>query len=142
MPDDGWDKYYSFLYNEFGKEKARPNIVSYIKIYALHTTNNLECTIPFYYHHLNIIAYDGTINSPELYVFFKYEDKTNETYEDCFQLVQTGKHIGKFNGPDDVELHFSPVQRENKKIKTKLYEQKNKLESDFPNKPELHYYSL
>ncbi|ASN06342.1 hypothetical protein [Virgibacillus necropolis] len=142
LPDDGWNKYYSFLNNEFGKEKARPNIVSYSKTYALHTTNNLECTIPFYYLVLNIIAYDGTINSPELYVFLQYEDKTNKIYEDCFQLVQTGKHIGRFDEPDDIELHFSPVLSENEEIKTKLYEQKNKLESDFPDKPELHYYSL
>lgn len=142
LPDEGWNKYYSFLHNEFGKEKARPNIVSYWETHALHTTNKLECTIPFYFLNFNVIAYDGTINSPELYVFLKYEDKTNNIYEECFELKKVGKVFGKFNAPDDIEIHFSPILREKEEIRTKLYEQKEKLESDFPDKQEVFYYNI
>lgn len=142
LPDEGWNKYYSFLNREFGLEKVRPNIVSYSETHALHNTNSIECAIPSYYFNLNIIAYDGTINSPQVYVFLKFQDKTNNVYEDCFEFKETGKVLGKFNGPDDIELHFSPVLREKEEIRTKLYEQKKKLESDFSDKPDLFYYNL
>lgn len=142
LPNEGWNKFYSFLNNELGREKARPNIVSFGKTYSLHTTNNLECTIPFYFFNLKIIGDDGTINSPQLYAVLKYEDKTNNVYEDCFELRQTGKVLGKFDGPNDIELHFSPVLREKEEIRTKLYKQKEKLESDFPGKSGVHYYNF
>lgn len=142
LPDDSWNKYYSFLNNGLGKEKSRPNIVSYRETHALHTTNKLECTIPFYFLNFEVIAYDGTINSPRLYVFLKYEDKSNNTYEECFELKQIGKVSGKFNEPDDIELHFTPILRENDEIRIKLYEQKEKLELDFPDKEEVFYYNI
>ena|SRR5690625_2548699 len=142
MQDKNWDKYYSFLCNEFNKEKSRPNIISYNDIYSLHTTNKLECTIPFYYLTLDIIAYDGTINSPDLFVFIKYEDKIKNPYEECFELKSTGSTIGRFNGPDEMEIKFRPVQVDSVKIKDKLYKQKRKLEDDFSDKQKLFYYSL
>lgn len=142
MPDKGWDKYYSFLNNEFNKEKSRPNIISHNTIHSLHSTNELKCTIPFYYLILNIIAYDGTITSPDLYVFIKYEDKTRNSYEECFELKNIGRRIGKVNQPDELEIDFIPIQIDKVETKKKVYKQKRKLEDDFPNNQKLFYYDL
>ena len=133
MPDEGWEKYYSFLKNEFDKNKNIPNIGSHNDIYSLNDKQGIECTIPFYYLILNIIAYDGTIPSPDLYVFIKYEDKTKNVYEEWFELRIIGSTIGKFNGPDDLEIKFRPRQVDGMKTKIKLDEQKKKLKNDFPN---------
>lgn len=142
MPNESWDKYYFFLSNEFDKSKSRPNIISNNDIYSLHSTNKLECTIPFYYLILDIIAYDGTIIPPNLFVFIKYEDKIKNFYEDCFELKSIGSTKGRFKGSDKLEIKFKPVRVDSVKIKEKLYKQKKKLEDDFPDKPKLFYNSL
>ena len=134
MPDEGWEKYYSFLKNEFDKDKNIPNIDSHNAIHSLHTDNGLKCTIPFYYLILNIIAYDGTITSPDLYVLIKYEDKTKNVYEEWFELRTILSTIGNFNGPDDLEIKFRPRQVDDVKTKMKLDKQKKKLKDDFPNR--------
>lgn len=142
LTNEGWDSYYLFLEKEFGANKARPNIVSHNEVYSLDNQNHLKTTIPHYYLKFNILAYDGTIDHPSIYVFLKYKGKTNQSYEECFELKQRGAVRGKFNSPDEIDLHFHPTLQKKEDIKVALLTQRKKLESDFPEEGKVFYYNL
>lgn len=142
LPNSEWDKYYLFLKQEFDKDKARPNLVTHNTIYSLDDTGSLKATIPHYYLKFNIISYDGTIDNPILYIRLTYKVKTGKIYEDYFELRETGHVLGRFDKPDDLELHFHPRTITKEKLKNNLFMQKEKLETDLPEKGKLYYYNL
>lgn len=142
LPDVGWDSYYKFIQEVLGGKKRRPNIVTRNDTHSLYNDNIITGSIPFYFTNLNITSYDGTIPSPVLYVFLTYEDSISNIYNECFKLQQTHSVQGKFNEPDEIKLIFKPQKTSWSLARDKLYEQKTKLESEFPNLSKLFYYDL
>lgn len=137
MSVEGWDKYYAFL-----NKKHSPNTAISEDLHSLYSENELNCRIPFAFTALNIISYDGTIPSPEIYTFLKYQDKTKNFYEECFRFNTVHSVLGRRNKPDDIEIHFRATQVDLDTTKQKVYEQKKKLDNDFPNEQKLFYFNL
>lgn len=131
LPNEGWDKYFAFTDGR-NRPRHRPTTAIHEQMHSLNNETKLNCHIPFTFLLLNIVSYDGTIPSPEVYTFLKYKDKTKKVYEECFKLNTMGSVIGRRNKLNDIEIHFRAAQVDFEAIKRKVYEQKDKLEYEVP----------
>jgi len=131
LPNEGWDKYFAFTDGR-NRPRHRPNTAIHKQLHSLHNENELNCHIPFAFLLLNIVSYDGTIPSPQIYTFLKYRDKTKKGYEECFELNTVHSVIGRRNKPNDIEILFRATQVDFETTKQKVYEQKDKLENEVP----------
>lgn len=131
LSNEGWDKYFAFTDEKY-KSRHRLNTSNHEQLHSLHNENKLNCHIPFAFLLLDIVSYDGTIPSPQIYTFLKYSDKTKRVYEECFELNTVGSVTGRGNKPDDIEILFRAAQVDFETTKQKIYEQKDKLENEVP----------